>query len=155
LKNLPSNKHQNQGIDHILILVNDLESARDYMKALGFTVTPRADHVKFGTANHLIILQNVYIELLGVVNDKPEDRTSLNHILGLLEGGEGLHVIALSTDDIKKNQSLLQTLSQNVPDPQFWSREVPAEGIDELASFSTMFLPHDIKHLTSFGGKNG
>lgn len=139
------NTERATGVDHILILVNDLEGARDYMKALGFTVTPRADHVKFGTANHLIILENVYIELLGVVNDQPEDPTSLNHIMGLLESGEGLHVIALSTDDIKKHQSHLKTLSQNVPDPQFWSREVPAEDVDELASFSTMFFPHDIK----------
>ena len=55
-----------RGIDHIVLAVRDLESARRAFAALGFTTTPPARH-PFGTGNSLIQLGSSFIELLAVV----------------------------------------------------------------------------------------
>ena len=69
------------GLDHALVLVEDLDRARDRFAALGFTLSPRGLHsAQRGTANHTIMLEGAYIELLGVLTPTPlnaERRASL------------------------------------------------------------------------------
>ena len=48
-----------------VILVRDLDAARDRYESFGFTMSPRGFHSEhMGTANHTIMLQHDYIELL-------------------------------------------------------------------------------------------
>lgn len=54
-----------RGLDHIVVAVNDLDSAGRAYEALGFTVTPENRH-PWGTANRLIQLDGFFIELLSV-----------------------------------------------------------------------------------------
>lgn len=54
-----------RGIDHVVLATHDLEATRDAWRALGFTLTPRAQH-PFGTDNSLIQLQGNFVELLTV-----------------------------------------------------------------------------------------
>ena len=61
------------GVDHLVMAVRDLASARQVYEMLGFTVTPRAEH-PFGTSNHIIQLDDNFMELVGV------ERLSLIHI---------------------------------------------------------------------------
>lgn len=56
-----------RGIDHLVLAVRDLESARRTYMRLGFTLTPRAEH-PFGTGNSLVQLQGNFLELLTVVD---------------------------------------------------------------------------------------
>ncbi len=57
-------------LDHIVLSVRDLEAAGSRFEALGFTVTPRAQH-GWGTANRLVqFSQDCFIEILTV--DRPE-----------------------------------------------------------------------------------
>lgn len=58
-----------RGIDHLVLAVRDLDAAAKTYEALGFTLTPRAQH-PFGTANRLVQLQGCFVELLEV--DRPE-----------------------------------------------------------------------------------
>ena len=37
-------------------------------RRLGFTLTPRGRHIGWGTGNYCIMLENGYIELLGIVD---------------------------------------------------------------------------------------
>ncbi|NBS99928.1 MAG: VOC family protein [Betaproteobacteria bacterium] len=57
--------------DHAVVVVHDqMDQALERFRAMGFFVTERGYH-SLGTINHLIILDNSYIELLGYL---PENR---------------------------------------------------------------------------------
>lgn len=59
-----------RGIDHLVLCVNDLSAARETYEALGFTMTPNAQH-PFGTGNILAQLDGCFLEVLSVT--EPED----------------------------------------------------------------------------------
>jgi methylmalonyl-CoA/ethylmalonyl-CoA epimerase len=82
-------------IDHIAIAVNDVEeSAKVYQQALG------VDHVEFETVESegvkiaIIELENGRIELMQPTNDSSPIKKFLD------KKGQGLHHMALDTDDI-------------------------------------------------------
>ncbi|MEM7696340.1 MAG: VOC family protein [Pseudomonadota bacterium] len=84
------------GIDHLVILVADLEAAAQTFTALGFTLSPRGVHsAHMGTANYTIMLQNDYFELLAPIAETPLNAP----MRARLEGGDGLYATALRTDD--------------------------------------------------------
>ncbi len=53
--------------DHLVLCTSDLDRARRFYAAIGFTLTPRALH-PFGTANSLVQLQGNFFELLGIAD---------------------------------------------------------------------------------------
>jgi hypothetical protein len=53
--------------DHLVLCVRDLERARQFYGAIGFTLTPRALH-PFGTCNSLVQLQGNFLELLSIAD---------------------------------------------------------------------------------------
>jgi catechol 2,3-dioxygenase-like lactoylglutathione lyase family enzyme len=83
-----------QGIDHAVVLVRDLDKARDAYARMGFTLTPRGYHT-LGSQNHCLMLGRDYVELLAVPKPHPATR----HYSDFLAKGEGLGAIALATDD--------------------------------------------------------
>ena len=86
------------GIDHVFILVRDLDTAARQYEKLGFTVSPRGLHSEHkGTANHTIMLEKDYFELLGVVREVPGNEA---HRASLAEG-EGLAAIACRVADTR------------------------------------------------------
>jgi hypothetical protein len=84
-----------QGIDHAIIGVRDLEAARAGFARLGFTPTPLGRHQGWGTANHCLMLERDYVELLGIV----DPAAFTNDLDRLLEAREGLLGLALASDD--------------------------------------------------------
>jgi len=91
-------------IDHIAIAVNDVESAtKEYQEALG------ADDVEFETIETegvkvaIIHLENGRIELMQPTNDNSPIKKFLE------KKGEGLHHMALQTDDIEGEVSRMET----------------------------------------------
>ncbi len=83
-------------IDHIAIAVNDVEeSAKVYQQALG------ADNIEFETVESegvkiaIIELENGRIELMQPTNDSSPIKKFLD------KKGQGLHHMALDTDDIE------------------------------------------------------
>jgi hypothetical protein len=83
------------GLDHLIIGVRDLGAARERYARLGFNTTPRGLHQGWGTANHCVMLEDDYLELLGIVD--PAGFT--NNLDRLLEEREGLLGIALGSRD--------------------------------------------------------
>lgn len=62
-------------LDHIVILVNDLESAVGDYEALGFTVTPGGEHSDGATHNALIsFADGSYLELIAFKTEAPHHR---------------------------------------------------------------------------------
>ena len=56
-----------RGLDHLVMVVNDLEAARAGYERLGFTTTPRALH-PFGTENFLVQMQGNFLEVVGIAD---------------------------------------------------------------------------------------
>jgi catechol 2,3-dioxygenase-like lactoylglutathione lyase family enzyme len=62
-----------RGIDHVVILVNDLAAAIADYTALGFTVTPGGEHTGGATHNALVIFaDDSYLELIAFKRPAPE-----------------------------------------------------------------------------------
>jgi catechol 2,3-dioxygenase-like lactoylglutathione lyase family enzyme len=82
------------GIDHLLIAVRDLDRAAAAYRRLGFTLSPRAVHsAHMGTANHTIMLEHDYFELLTVLAPTPANAKWRQ----ALAAGEGLAGFAAAT----------------------------------------------------------
>lgn len=83
-----------QGIDHVVVLVRDLDKAQRAWQRMGFTLTPRGHHT-IGSQNHCLMFGRDYVELLAVPRPHPATR----HYSDFLANGEGLGGVALATDD--------------------------------------------------------
>ena len=124
-----------QGIDHAVVLVRDLDKARDTYARLGFTLTPRGYHT-LGTQNHCLMLGRDYLELLAV----PKPRAATRHYSDFLATGEGLGAIALATDDAGALQAGLAADGIEAEAPLDFAR--PVEHLGD-ARFRIVQLPPD------------
>ncbi len=87
-----------KGIDHVVIVVRDLDAARDTFRRMGFTVTPRGHHT-LGSQNHCVMFGHDYIELLWSPEGAPHP--SRQYYTEFARAGEGLAAIAFGTDSAK------------------------------------------------------
>ncbi|MGH6919155.1 MAG: VOC family protein [Geminicoccaceae bacterium] len=85
------------GLDHVIILVRDLDDADARMARLGFRPTPLGYHsAHMGTANATVMLRNgTYFETLTVLQATPANADTR----AVLAEREGLFGLALKTDD--------------------------------------------------------
>ena len=140
-----------RGIDHLIVMVRDLERAERTWRALGFHITPRGFHASGGTANHLLMLERTYIELLGLASpsaDSPYRR--------MMEDDPGLSGLALrgaAADTYRYWRA--QGLEPSPPESL--SRGVEIDGRTEMARFRLTrlqrsaelpFLTFCCEHLT-------
>lgn len=87
------------GIDHLVILVSDLEAAVADYAALGFTVTPGGQHADGATHNALVpFADGAYLELIAFLRDDTGHRWARHAALG-----EGLVDFALLPDAIAED----------------------------------------------------
>lgn len=109
-----------KGIDHIVIVVRDLEeAAKDYEK-LGFTVIPGGRH-PVGSHNALISFSDgSYIEVISFYRPSPDHRWWKP-----LQKGEGLVDFCMVTDDLAGDTRKLRSAGVNIADPVPWSRTRP------------------------------
>jgi catechol 2,3-dioxygenase-like lactoylglutathione lyase family enzyme len=87
-----------QGIDHVVLVVRDLDSARATFARMGFTVTPRGDHT-LGSKNHCVMFGHDYIELLMSPVENPHP--SRQYYTEFARAGDGLAGIALKSANAK------------------------------------------------------
>jgi hypothetical protein len=73
------------GIDHVIV-VRDLEAARERWRRLGFTLSPRGRHLEQPTGNYCIMFASDYIELLGIVDHKAAEGHRVGEFLAWREG---------------------------------------------------------------------
>jgi catechol 2,3-dioxygenase-like lactoylglutathione lyase family enzyme len=109
-----------QGIDHIVIVVRDLEqAAKDYEK-LGFTVVPGGKH-PVGSHNALIsFADGSYIEIISFYRPSPDHRW-----WAPLQIGEGLVDYCMQTDDLTGDTAKFRDAGVKINDPVPWSRVRP------------------------------
>ncbi len=130
------------GLDHVVLVVRDLDAAAAAWQRIGFTVSPRGTHsAHMGTANYTLMLGEDYLELLGVV--APTERNAPTR--ALLEKREGIERAAFTTTDAAAGVAALRArgLAQSIG-PTDFSRPVDlADGTKTEAKFSTFQWPID------------
>lgn len=123
-------------IDHVVILVADLDAARDAMSALGFAVLARGGHPVFGTGNHTIMLDDAYVELLGVATPMPVNRYQRDYIAA----GGGLLGLSFATPDADATAARLARLGIAATAPMDFERPVETPAGTLPAQFRTLQL---------------
>lgn len=126
-----------KGIDHALVVVPNLANAFERYRQLGFQVQPEGRHSKLGTANHVMIFERDYLELIGVIEPTPynEERRAW------LKQGGGLANAALATDDADIARAALAKADLS-PDPVIdFGRTVEIDGKQEEAKFRIVRIP--------------
>jgi catechol 2,3-dioxygenase-like lactoylglutathione lyase family enzyme len=109
-----------KGIDHIVIAVPDLDTARKSYAALGFTVVAGGRH-PVGTHNALIAFgDGSYVELIAFYEDAPAHKW-----WGPLQKGGGLVDFCMQTDDLGGDTEAFRKAGVRIDDPAPLSRVRP------------------------------
>jgi len=127
-------------IDHIVIGVKNLAAGAETYRRLGFTLSPRGVHsASMGTANHTIMLQHDYFELLTIL--QPTERnTAWRTVLEAM--GDGIIGMAVSTDDAAGTQAAWTAAGLSPGQVTPFARAVEREGHPPTeARFETVQLP--------------
>lgn len=141
------------GVDHAIIGVRDLESARETFARLGFTMSPRGRHIGRGTANYCMMFEHDYLELRGIV-DASQFAAGLDRFL---EQGEGLAGLVFSTGNAEDCRQALLRSGIWVEEPMSVSRVIELPDEEVTLGFKLLHLPDEhtpnlhaviIQHLT-------
>ncbi len=124
------------GLDHVVILINDIDAAQASWSRLGFNLTPRGFH-SIGTRNHCMMFGTDYLELLSVV--KPHPVTE--YFSEFLSRGDGAAAFAFSTDDSQACWESLRASGIQADPPVDFSRPVELESGARDAKFRVTQLP--------------
>ena len=126
-----------KGLDHVVVMVDGIDAAEAAYTRLGFQVQPRGFHKKLGTANHLMIFDNDYFEILGIVEDTEFNAERREW----LKAGGGLANVALATDGADLAFEAFKAAGLNPDEPLAFDRAVEIDGKAELAKFRTVRVP--------------
>ena len=126
-----------KGLDHVVVMVDGIDAAEKQYGKLGFQVQPRGFHKKLGTANHLMIFDRDYFEILGIVEDTPFNAERREW----LKDGGGLANVALATDGADIAYEAFKAAGLNPDAPLDFDRAVEIGGKTEHAKFRTVRIP--------------
>jgi catechol 2,3-dioxygenase-like lactoylglutathione lyase family enzyme len=126
------------GIDHLALLVRDLESASTAYEKLGFRVSARQLHsANMGSANHIFNFSNSYVELIGLIAETDFNKPWLAR----LDKREGLYIISTRTDDVAGAVSELRQKGISTSDSVPHSRPAMlASGEQSRVSFGVTYV---------------
>src|SRR5205085_10310513 len=130
------------GIDHAVVVVKDLDAAAANWKQLGFTISPRGTHSPhMGTGNYTIMLDEDYMELLGVLNATEHNAPSRAY---LDQTGGGIERIAFTTPDAAGGAAEIRGMGYAAIGPTDFERPVAMpDGRKSAAKFATFQWPVD------------
>jgi hypothetical protein len=130
------------GIDHAVVVVNDLDAAAENWKRLGFTISPRGTHsAHMGTGNYTIMLGEDYVELLGVLAATNHNAPTQAY---LERTGGGIERIAFTTPDATAGVAEIRAMGYAAIGPTDFERPVTMpDGRLSAAKFVTFQWPVD------------
>ena len=109
-----------QGMDHLVVVVKDLDSAAKDYEQLGFTVVPGGQH-PVGSHNALIsFADGSYLEIIAFYREAVDHRW-----WEPLSKGERFVDVCLQTDDLHGDTRKLRDAGVAINDPVPWSRKRP------------------------------
>ena len=127
-----------QGLDHVVILVRDLDRARDAWVRMGFEPTARGEH-SIGSRNHCLMLGRDYVELLAV----PVPHPSMTYFTEFLARREGLGAVSIANDDAVAAADAMRAAGVEVGAPMDFSRDVDTPQGPRAARFRVAQLAPD------------
>ena len=128
------------GLDHAVIAVRDLAVARDTYARMGFKLAPRGEH-STGSANHNILFENDYVELLTVPNSNPMQA----YFHEFLQQAEGMAGLAITGTDLNAAYKALHSKGFDPTRPLDLTRQVTQGSRTGTAKFA---LTNISKHTT-------
>lgn len=124
-------------LDHAIVFVKDLDRSAALYRRLGFTLTPRGGHPSLGTANHTIMFDRDYLELLTVLTPGPANARWAE----AMARGDGLGGMAFGTRDARGTREALRGRGIDVPEAVDFERPVDIDGQRRAAKFTVAHLP--------------
>ena len=124
------------GVDHVVILIDDIDAAQAAWSRLGFNLTPRGFH-SIGTQNHCMMFGTDYLELLSVIRPHPVTE----YFSTFLAQGDGAAAVAFATDDSQACWESLRASGIEADAPVDFSRPVDSGGRTGDARFRVTQLP--------------
>ena len=103
-----------KSIDHYVLMVHDLERARQAYLKLGFNVRPAARHIEFGSSNAVVILADTYLELIDLGQAIPLLR---DQYIDRFECGPGLAHVSLTAGSLADERTRLEAFGY-MPGPE-------------------------------------
>jgi hypothetical protein len=128
------------GIDHAVVMVQDLDAAAENYRRLGFTVSPRGTHsAHMGTGNYTIMFDPDYMELLGVLAATEHNAPARAF---LDKRGEGIERIAFTAVDSAAGAEEIRARGLTPIGPTDFERPVTLpDGTVSAAKFRTFMWP--------------
>jgi hypothetical protein len=137
-----------KGIDHLVLCGRDHLAMRETFTALGFTLTPQAQH-PFGTGNSLIQLEGCFLELLsifesGKIPEHEAERFSFAAFnRDFLSRREGLSMLVLDSIDARADAAAFRVAGLRTYEPFDFSRKARLpNGQEATVGFSLAFATH-------------
>lgn len=128
------------GVDHCVILVRDLDAARERMAGLGFCPTARGVHSEhMGTHNHCVMLRQGYFEVLAVLKPTPANERWRT----VLARREGLGAIALASEDARGTCTALRAAGVEASEALDFARPVELPEGSAEARFTVTVIAAD------------
>ncbi|HUN47828.1 MAG TPA: VOC family protein [Stellaceae bacterium] len=129
-----SAERPSRGIDHVVILVRDLDAAEAQYRRMGFNLTPRGHHSRLKSFNHCAMLAGGdYLELLTT-----GERGARPYYDEFLERREGVSGIAFRTADALATRAALAAAKFRPEEPVAFGRPVTIDGGEREARFVTV-----------------
>lgn len=151
------------GLDHAALIVRDLYLSATIYQRLGFCVTPISQHsgalvpsgevLQWGCANHCIMFEQGYLELMGIIDTNLYD----NKISEFLARYEGIHILAFGCVDCAATANHLADNGFGANGVHLLTRSVDTPRGERTVKFNLTRLPPGqmregrilaIKHLT-------
>lgn len=128
------------GIDHAVVMVQDLDKAAENYRQLGFTISPRGTHsAHMGTGNYTIMFDPDYMELLGVLAATEHNAPARAF---LDQHGEGIERIAFTAVDSAQGAEEIRARGLTPIGPADFERPVTLpNGTISAAKFRTFMWP--------------
>jgi len=123
-----------RGIDHVVILVRDLDAAEAQYRRMGFSLTPRGHHSRLKSFNHCAMLAGGdYLELLTT-----GERGARPYYDEFLERREGVSGIAFRSADALATRDALAAAGFRPEEPVAFGRPVELADGQRQAGFVTV-----------------
>ena len=130
-------------LDHVGVIVGDLDNGQEVYKRLGFRLTARSFHsgsrdpgdpvTPWGSGNHCAMFKRGYLEIMGI-----HDPQMYSSATAMLAKYEGTHIVAMGWDNADAGYALLSNRAPGVRAPATLERDAPF-GIDDSQSRRARF----------------
>ena len=115
-----------QGFDHFIVLVNDLTTAMETYRTLGFEVRAGGEHPTFGSHNALIAFgDGTYLELLAFKDAALAAASFWRDGVRMLSVKQGFGGFVLASNDLAGDVTRLRAQKFDIADPNAGSRQRP------------------------------